>query len=161
MVDTIEKSTQPEQLRTQHSNIRLPISSPVYHKDLNADWGGIGDSSGRLVVYNDEANRQKVRNILGIVKGEEHFEPDVGSLIPFRLFEPVNTDTAFEIEFDTIVAVDQQASDTLEVVHNLCTVEELDPSLDADGYLVTVSYYDKATKELEQAVIPMTRGTES
>lgn len=152
-------STQPEQLRVKHSNIRLPIASPVFHKDVNADWGGVGDNAQRLTVFNDDANRQKVRNILGIVKGEEHFEPDVGSMIPFRLFEPVNADTAFEIEFDTILAVDQQANDTLEVIHNLCSVNELDPSVDAEGYQVTVTYYDKATEQIEQAVIPMTRST--
>jgi phage baseplate assembly protein W len=124
----------PQQPRTGNVELRLPSSIPIRYKDVNSEYSQ--DTNG-IIVYDETAIRQKIMNLLGVVPGEEHFEPEWGSQLPYRLFEPVNQITAHWIEFDTIGAVNTFMSSEVSLLHNECVVEMLD---DEEGYEIILAY---------------------
>lgn len=153
---TYVTSAQPEQLRTGRArDLDLSLSTPVFYKDVNLDWGGLSDISGSLTVYNHDAIQQKMSNVLGIVVGEEPFEPTFGSLLPYRVFEPINIDTAFEIEFDTIIALSRQMSGEITVYNRMTSVTPLDADIfNGEGYEVVIGYMDKKSKTVDRYSYP-------
>ena len=156
---TYSTSAQPQQLRPiSTSDLRLPLSTPVFYKDVNLDWGGLSDRAGSVTVFDHAAIQQKMSNVLGVVEGEEPFEPGFGSRLPYQLFEPVNVDTAFEIEFDTIIALRKQMPAEITVFINGTSVEPLDEELSqAEGYDVQIAYMDNSSRTVDRYSYPAVR----
>lgn len=75
----------------------------ILYTDLNANLGERGDA----LVYNFEAVRQGIFNILTTVPGEAGpiFEPEFGSLIYNLLAEPLDDRTSYALRGATIQAL--------------------------------------------------------
>jgi phage baseplate assembly protein W len=141
---TLTLATYPELTReSNRAHLKLPAPPLTFALDLNAEFNGEDEP---LVVSNQVALRQKIGNILGVLIGEEHFEPTFGSLIQFRLFDPVGDMTAFNIRFDTIDAIATFMSPDVQVNHSLCSVQ---PLPDGDGYAVDLVYSARGSRVVD------------
>lgn len=122
---------------------RPSLQSVTHYIDVNIDFDNAGDN---ILVVDSAAVRAKIMNVLGVILGEEPFEPTFGSLLPFRLFNPVNEDTAFRLEADVIGALMTQMASEITVYHGACRVAELP---NGDGYSITVTYSPKNSRTVD------------
>ena len=137
---TIRDSDFPQNTRTPTSIERRPLGTPVFYKDLNINFTpGVND----LVVYNDRAIWHKIFNVLGILVGEEHFEPSWGSDLPLRLFEPVTDRTAYLVYSDSLIAIDRFMETEVSLIYSQSSVTPLD---DGEGYNVVLAFEQKKTR---------------
>lgn len=118
--------------------VDLP-STKVYFLDVNAR---LGEDSSDPLVAEDEAIKGQIRNILSTPLGSEPFEPEYGSMWPYRLFEPVTAFNAWNLENDTIVAVNRWMKGLIQLARQNCFVEQLPENgpQGVDGYYVRLTY---------------------
>lgn len=144
---TITKSTNPQNLRTGNRGTVAYIERPVFYKDLNADYV---PSQDNLIVFDNLAVRNKIMNLLGVLVGEEHFEPTWGSDLQLRLFElgggPASDPTAFLIRGDTVDAVAKFMKSEVTLLHSQCSVTPLPAR---NGYDIILTYYANRTKAVD------------
>lgn len=116
----------------------------LFFVDVNS---GYGQGNSVELVTEDKAIKSQIANILSTPIGSEPFEPEYGSLLPWRLFEPINQVTSWHIENDTIVAVGRWMGSRITVSRRDCLVRPIfdDPSGN-EGYYIMLRYQINATK---------------
>ena len=95
-----------------------------------------GRSTSAELVYDVEAINSSIENILGTIPGERLFQPNFGSNIHTLLFEPINDDTAADILFEIVDAIENWEP-RVTVLLDESTV---DPYPDKNLYEVVVRY---------------------
>lgn len=121
-------------------------STKLYFIDVNPDFGSDGKDE---LVYENDAIKVQIRNILSTPTGSEQFEPEYGSLLPWRLFEPINARTAWQIENDTLIAVNRWMAGRIKLTRQQCYVRPLDEGI-GDGYYISLVYTILRTKVLAE-----------
>lgn len=111
--------------------------------DLNNDYG---ETSTRIRLTGTDAIKAQVRNILSTPIGSEAFEPEFGSMLPFRLFEPITSLTAWQIENDTVSAISRWMRGRINVNRSQCKAEAFERE-DAAGYYIRLVYNEIETGE--------------
>ena len=137
--------------RTRVRSLVAPVGTPIYHKDVNADWRIDGQP---LTVLDTNATKRKIANTLIVLVGEEPFEPHYGSLITWRVFENITDRTSYLVEGDTIDALSNFMSDEITVNHQQCRVT---PLYDDDGYFIQLVYQELAGGAAEGWAFNLTR----
>lgn len=112
--------------------------------DLNNDYG---ESSTELRLVGKDTIKAQIRNILSTPLGSEAFEPEYGSLLPFRLFEPLTEFTAWQIENDTVSAVTRWMASRINVHRSQCSAQAFERE-DASGYYIKLVYSEIETGEV-------------
>lgn len=120
-----------------------------YFVDINSEFGIDGK---REILVEEDAIKAQIRNILSTPTGSEPFEPEYGSLLPYRLFEPINVANAWNIENDTVVAIRRWMASRIEVTRQQVYVQELlpDESAGAEGYYIRMSYTITRTRAVAE-----------
>lgn len=140
-------------LHSSRPNIKSTIiPAKIKFRDVDCDYG-LNRSHSALLVDNNLAITNHIKNLLSTPIGTEDFEPGYGSNLPYRIMEPINIYSAFSIETDTIIAIIKWMSDRIRIVLSDSFVEPL-PS--EDGYLIQISYInvnDETTGLFKQEVI--------
>lgn len=108
-------------------------SSKLFFIDLNN--GHPEDARGDILTE-ERALRAQCINILSTPLGSEPFEPEYGSLLPYRLFEPINQRTAWMIENDTIIALTRWMRGRLHIPREQCFVRPIE---NEDGYYIQLN----------------------
>ena len=106
-----------------------------------------------MLVDNNDAITNHIKNLLSTPTGTEEFEPTYGSLLPYRIMDPINIYSAFNIETDTIIALITWMSDRIQVVLSHSLVVPLESM---DGYLVQIAYinlFDNKAGVFRQEVV--------
>lgn len=111
--------------------------------DLNNDYG---ETSTRIRLTGTDAIKAQIRNILSTPIGSEAFEPEFGSMLPFRLFEPITSLTSWQIENDTVSATSRWMRGRVNVNRSQCKAEAFERE-DASGYYIRLVYDEIETGE--------------
>jgi len=140
-------------LHSQRPNVKAAIQpAKLRFSDVDCDYG-ISRKHSDLLVDNNLAITNHIKNLLSTPIGTEDFEPGYGSNLPYRIMDPVNIYSAFNIETDTIVALMTWMSDRIFVILSDTFVTPLDSG---DGYLIQITYVniiDNATGLFRQEVV--------
>lgn len=106
---------------------------PIYN-DVNALY----KINNQPLVLEDlqEQIGQQISNIIMTPLGSREFEPNYGSNCIYRLFEPIDTFTSYELEVDIFVALDRQMRDRIQLDKANCRVTP-----QQEGFQVYLSYY--------------------
>lgn len=113
-------------------------STKVYFVDVNSDFSLNGKPE---IITEDDAIRAQIRNILSTPLGSEHMEPEYGSMLPFRLFDPITAMTAYIIEGDTLTAVNRWMRNKITLSRQSCYVRELLGDAEgSEGYYISMAY---------------------
>jgi len=116
--------------------VELPTED-YYFVDVNPNFGE--DARGELLTE-DQVIKAQIRQILSTPLGTEHFEPTYGSLLPFRIMEPMNAVSAWNIENDTINAVGTWLASRITLQRQDCLVLPLE---EQEGYYIQLRYLIK------------------
>lgn len=111
----------------------------IFYKDLNRAFKNEADIKPLLVTDLDAIQGQMV-NILATTQGSEWFMPDYGSLLPYRLGEPMNIETAFLLEEDTALALNKWMGNHITVYMNGVIVT---PYYEENYYDIEIPYFPK------------------
>lgn len=115
----------------------------VRFRDLDCDFRVYSDHLD-LLVNNDLAIYNQIKNLLSTPTQSEDFESSFGSNIPFRIQEPIGTLNSALLEMDTIIAISTWMSDRIRVVLPGSTVI---PLTDEDGYYIELPYIKIGSNE--------------
>ena len=113
----------------------------LFFLDVNSRYGE--DGNLKVLLSEDAAIKNQVNNILSTPLGSEPFEPEFGSLLPWRIMEPISAATAWLIETDTIAAVQRWMGNRILVDRSLCYVRPLETE---EGYSIYLKYQILRTK---------------
>lgn len=127
---------------------KLPVLNVprVSFIDVNVGYTSNQDD---LLVTNTLAIRQKIRNVLATPVGSEYFEPTYGSLLPYRLMDPINSTTAWLLKTDTAMAIQQWLGRLIRVDMSRVVVAPIYGSPDSEGYEIVVPYSILETSEAD------------
>jgi len=109
----------------------------IYYIDINSSYRQ--DQKG-LIVYDEDAIKVQIANIMSTPLGSDHFEPTYGSNVPYRLQDPINERTSFLLRNDTIGALGKWMAGRITVNAALSTVRPIANDPDAEGYEVKIYY---------------------
>lgn len=115
----------------------------LFFLDVNKNYGEGGDQ--RSLLSEDDAIKGQIGSILSTPLGSEPFEPEFGSLLPWRIHEPINQMTAWLIENDTITAVSRWLVSRIKVARDQCFVRPLETE---EGYAINLTYQVLRTKAI-------------
>lgn len=121
-------------IRITRGALESRVSTTPASVDVNICWKN-PDSS--ILIYNSDATKQKIVNILSTLVGEEHFEPEWGSLLPLRLWEPSQQSLTLLLKRDIIDALRIHLEGIIYVYHGLCRIF---PYPDQESYTVLLVY---------------------
>lgn len=110
-----------------------PTREPIW-RDVNNTYG---QELGSLLVDNDIAVRKRMLNLLSTPLGTDHLEPTYGSLLPWRLYEPINVFTEYLLETDTVEALARWMSREVVLIIPGVQISALDSE---DGYNIVIPY---------------------
>lgn len=96
-----------------------------------------------LILKDIDAIQAQMINILKTPIGSEYFLPDYGSNIYYRIGDPMNAETAYLLELDTISALSKWMAGHIEVFLNSSYVT---PIYEEDAYDIAVAYAPVFTK---------------
>jgi phage baseplate assembly protein W len=74
----------------------------IIYSDVNLYFG---INAQDIILYGDDALNNMIDNILFTVPGERHYEPTFGSMLPYLLYEPGDSITAWKMETASIDAL--------------------------------------------------------
>lgn len=111
-------------------------SKKITFRDLNCDYL-LNHSQNKLMLDNNLAVRNQIKNLLSTTVGTEDFEPNYGSNIPYRIMEPISKFTAHLLKMDTIIAIQDWMSDRVRVHMSGAAVV---PLASEDGYNINLPY---------------------
>lgn len=114
------------------------IVKQIRFRDVNPDF--MLDNND-IVITEHAALRARMRHILSTVKGTELFEPEFGSLLPLRLYEPISVIMGYMLESDTVVALNRWMFGDVIIGTNTQIV----PLMEEEGYRIELPYLDRAT----------------
>jgi len=135
MADWLYSSRPNRKIAVQPSRIRF--------RDVDCDYK-VYATHNKLIIDNDPALHNQIKNLLSTPTDSEDFEPRFGSNLPYRILEPISPLMSYLIEMDTIVAISMWMSDRLRVVIPGAKVE---PLYDEDGYNVELPYIKIGSNE--------------
>lgn len=115
----------------------------VYYSDLNSRFG-IDDQP--LIVQDYRAINRQFDIILSTPLGSEEFEPDFGSMLPFRLFDPITPISSYLIRNDTIDALNKWLGSKITLDLATSSVEIINDNPDYEGYVVNMIYTINRTR---------------
>ena len=125
----------------------------TYYIDINSEYSV---NQKGLIVYDTDAIKNQISNILATPLGSDHFEPTFGSNLPYRLYDPITSGTAFLIYNDTIGAVSRWMGDRIAVNQALTIVRPMDNDPDSEGYEIRMPYqilFNKVIAEFSAFVL--------
>ena len=139
--NTFDVTKTGENLPKNYSLNSFTSKAPVFFSDINTNFMV---NSATLIVTGKSAHDNKISNILTTPLGSDPFEPLFGSLLPFRLHEPINSFTAELIRQDSIEAINKWMFGTVSIFLNQTNVYELSTE---EGYSIFLpfSYEDTGT----------------
>ncbi len=108
---------------------------PNYLWDINILFSA---SRSDFIVYDNDAVKIMIANVLFTVPGERVFEPEFGSNLPFLLHEPMNDITAWRIENATYLALKRWIPYILMDRRNSKVV----PNYDQGTYYCSLTYFE-------------------
>lgn len=124
-------------LHQTRPNVRqAPAPISIKFRDIDCDYRTTAKNNA-LLIDNDAAIRNQIRNLLSTPTGTEDFEPGYGSDLPYRIMEPISSVTAFFIEQDIILSINNWMRNIIRIVVPGATVTPL-PS--EDGYHIDLPY---------------------
>lgn len=109
----------------------------IYYIDLNVNY--TADQKG-LIVYDTDAVKNQISNILATPLGSDDFEPTYGSNLPYRLYDPITASTAHLLYTDTISALKIWMGGRIIINQSAAFVRPIDNDPDSEGYEVRVPY---------------------
>jgi phage baseplate assembly protein W len=143
-----------EWLYSSRPNKRTVIQpARVRFRDVDCDFKVYKDHNN-LLVDNDASIHNQLKNLFSTPTGSEDFESRFGSNIPFRIMEPINRQSSFLLEMDTIVAIAMWMSDRLRLVIPGPTIT---PLYDEDGYNIELPYVKIGSEEFNVFKIDILR----
>jgi phage baseplate assembly protein W len=108
----------------------------VFYKDLNNKY--LDQSQLTPLILTDlEAIEAQMINVLVTPIGTEPFMPTYGSMLYYRISEPINVETAYLLEIDTIEALKMWMSDRITVYMGGTYIT---PYTEEDAYDIQVAY---------------------
>lgn len=125
----------------------------IYYIDVNVNY--TVDQKG-LIVYDTDAIKNQMSNVLATPIGSDHFEPTYGSNLPYRLYDPITAGTAFLIYSDTISALQKWMGNRILINQALAFVRPIDNDPDSEGYEIRMPYqilYNKVIAEFHSFVL--------
>lgn len=124
-------------LHGERPNVKATIHpAKLKFRDVDCDYG-LNRKHSSLLVDNNLAVINHIKNLLSTPVGTEDFEPTYGSNLPYRIMDPVNIYSAFNIETDVIVALITWMSDRIRIILSDSFITPLDSG---DGYLIQITY---------------------
>lgn len=124
-------------LHSARPNIKATITpAKIKFRDVDCDYG-LNRAHSALLIDNNLAITNHIKNLLSTPIGTEDFEPGYGSNLPYRIMDPINIYSAFHIETDIIVALITWMSDRIRVILSDSYVIPLESD---DGYLIQITY---------------------
>lgn len=124
-------------LHSERPNVKAAITpAKIIFRDVDCDYG-ISRNHSDLLIDNNLAITNHIKNLLSTPIGTEDFEPGYGSNLPYRIMDPVNIYSAFNIETDTIIALLTWMGDRIQVILSDSFVTPLDSG---EGYLIQITY---------------------
>lgn len=125
------------------SHLEAAQKFPIYYSDLNSMFGQDGK---QLLVYDEVAVNRQISNILSTPLGSDDFEPTFGSLLPFRMFDPITPRMAWILRNDSIEAVRKWMGDRIELDSANANVTLVNGEVDGEGYIIDMPYTIKRSK---------------
>lgn len=124
---------------------RKIISQParVRFRDIDCDYK-VYPTHNKIIVDNDAALHNQIKNLLSTPLESEDFESGYGSNLPYRIMEPISPLMSYLMEMDTIVALSTWMSDRLRVV---IPGAQIEPLYDDDGYHIELPYIKIGSNE--------------
>ena len=107
----------------------------------------------RLLLRDTDAIKQKIRNILSTPIGSEYFEPEYGSMIPYRIHDPINDGTAWILRTDTVIALQRWMGNLITVDMAKVKVALLYDTPDGEGYYIFIPYRINETNEYDELAV--------
>lgn len=130
--------------RTEESDLpyvtrrmKRPYKQSIYYSDVNSSFRR--DDQPLIVIDSHAINRQ-MNNVLSTPLGSDWFEPTFGSLLPYRLFDPITPMMAFLLRNDTIDALSKWMSSKILVDTVNSKVNPYNDDADYEGYLIDMRY---------------------
>ena len=111
----------------------------IFYRDINRNF--LNEAKVKPLILTDlDAIQAQMINVLVTPTGTEEFMPTYGSLLPFRLGEPMNVQTSFLLEEDTHIALDKWMKEHIIVYMNGVYVT---PVYEYDYYDIEIPYRPK------------------
>lgn len=137
--------TQDGQLPFVKRNLGKTAKQNIYYSDVNSRFK-LDDQA--LIVYDSRAINRQIDNILSTPLGSDDFEPEFGSMLPFRLFDPITPMVSFLLRSDTIDAVGRWLGSKITMDTLNSSVDILNDDPDYEGYLVNMRYMVNKTRAI-------------
>lgn len=106
----------------------------IVYTDLNREYAPGFKSA---LVYNVTVVELEIMNLFTTLIGEVEFEPELGSTLPGRLFDPRDDTTAFALEHDLYLALNRWMSERIYIRQEDIVV---DYAQDWRGFKVYLTY---------------------
>lgn len=127
---------------TPRLNTGIANGKIIFYKGINPNFRN--EIKLKPLILNDiDAIQAQMINILKTPIGSEYFMPDFGSNIYYRLGDPINMETSFLLEQDTVEALSKWMGGHIEVYLNSSYVT---PIYEEDAYDIAVAYSPIFTK---------------
>jgi phage baseplate assembly protein W len=114
-----------------------------YLTDLNTYYGTVFKANQILLTSTDALNQQ-ILNLLNTSPADVLFEPEFGSLVQHYLFEPIDSNTAYNIKIWVLEAIERWLP-FIEMVPEKSSVL---PNLATQSYNITITYSIKNTDQI-------------
>lgn len=122
----------------------------VTFRDLNPDYS---QDTEPLIIEEEKAIRARIRLVLSSLTGSEDFLPTFASSLPLRLYEPIGKITAYLLELDTIIALNNWMSDSIRIGADVV----FEPLETEEGYRIDIPFVIKKTNSLTRYTFDILR----
>lgn len=109
----------------------------IYFMDVNSTFR---QDNKELIIYDQDAINRQITTILSTPLRSEDFEPTFGSLLPYRLFDPIGNITAYLLRSDTIDAIGTWMKGRITMNMAQTDVSIINDNPDYEGYIITMPY---------------------
>lgn len=132
----------------------VPHEPRVSFLDVNPHYT---NNQEPLLLRDEAAIRQKIRNVLATPVGSSYFEPEYGSMLPYRIFDPITSASAWLLRSDTAIALNRWLGGLISVDMARVSVEVILGTPDSEGYEIYVPYTINRTAEATSYKFKVTR----
>lgn len=124
-----------------------PTLVNVFYSDVNS---GFRQNKDDLIVTDDRAIDLQINNILSTPLRSDEFEPEFGSMLPYRLQDLIQSRTAYLLRNDTIEALRKWMGRHISLDLTKSSVRVIDDNPDYEGYLIDIRYQINKTGVVHQ-----------
>mgnify|MGYP000259125310 CR=1 FL=1 len=154
-VDTVVYDFDTEsQLPFVSRRLGRPSRVNVFYSDVNANFTR---NKSDLIVYEETTINLQINNVLSTPIGSDEFEPEFGSLLPFRLQDTISNRLTGMLRNDTIEALRRWLSDRITLDLSRSSVRVMNDNPDYEGYIIDISFRVNRNSAVRQYSVAMVR----